>query len=230
MTKTFAFIFARGGSKGLPRKNVLPIGGIPMLAHGIKIARSLREVDQVYVSTDCEEIASIARQYGAEVIDRPSELASDRASEWLAWQHAVDAVVQSIGSFDRFLSLPATAPLRKLEDVQACLNALQVGVDMVITMTPAHRSPWFNMVTTDADGRIRLVSGDGAVKRRQDSQACFDMATVAYVSRPEFILKASSMWDGSVVGVEIPRERSIDIDNALDFAIARFLMEEYELS
>jgi CMP-N-acetylneuraminic acid synthetase len=227
MTKTFAFIFARGGSKGLPRKNVLPIGGMPMLAHGIKVARSLREVDRVYVSTDCEEIASIARQYGAEVIGRPSELASDRASEWLAWQHAVDAVVQSIGSFDRFLSLPATAPLRKIEDVRSCLNALQVGVDMVITMSPAHRSPWFNMVTADANGRVRLVAGAGAVKRRQDSQICFDMTTVAYVSRPEFILRASSMWDGSVVGVEIPRERSIDIDNALDFAIARFLMEEH---
>jgi CMP-N-acetylneuraminic acid synthetase len=230
MTTTYAFIFARGGSKGLPRKNVLPIGGIPMLAHGIKTARSLMEIDQIYVSTDCEEIASIAKHYGAEVIDRPSELASDTASEWLAWQHAINAVVKSVGSFDRFLSLPATAPLRKPEDVRNCLNALQAGTDMVITMTPAHRNPWFNMVTADSDGRVRLVAGDGAIRRRQDSQVCFDMTTVAYVSRPQFILKASSMWDGSVVGVEIPQERSIDIDNALDFAIARFLMEEHELS
>jgi CMP-N-acetylneuraminic acid synthetase len=230
MTKTCAFVFARGSSKGLPRKNVLPIGGIPMLAHGIKIARALQEVDQVYVSTDCGEIASIAKQYGAEVINRPSELASDTASEWLAWQHAINAVIQSAGSFDRFLSLPATAPLRKPEDVRNCLNALQAGIDMVITMTPAHRSPWFNMVTADSDGRVKLVAGDGAIRRRQDSQACFDMTTVAYVSRPEFILKASSIWDGSVVGVEIPRERSIDIDNALDFAIASFLMEEHDLS
>lgn len=207
---------------------MLTIGGIPMLAHGIKIARSLREVNQIYVSTDCQEIASIARQYGAKVIDRPSELASDTASEWLAWQHAIKSLAQSDVSFDRFLSLPATSPLRNIEDVQSCLNALQAGVDMVITMTPAHRSPWFNMVTADEDRRVRLVAGDGAVKRRQDSQACFDMTTIAYVSRPEFILRASSIWDGSVVGVEIPRERSIDIDNALDFAIARFLMEEHD--
>jgi CMP-N-acetylneuraminic acid synthetase len=229
MTKTYAFVFARGGSKGLPRKNVLSIGGIPMLAHSIHSARALQEIDQIYVSTDCEEIASIASQYGAEVIIRPSELASDTASEWLAWQHAINSVAQSVGSFERFLSLPATSPLRKAEDVQNCLNALQAGVDMVITMTPAHRSPWFNMVTADPDGRVRLVAGDGAIKRRQDSRACFDMTTVAYVSRPEFILKASSIWDGSVVGVEIPRERSIDIDNALDFAIAQFLMEQHEL-
>jgi CMP-N-acetylneuraminic acid synthetase len=229
MTTTYAFVFARGGSKGLPRKNVLPIGGMPMLAHGIKTARSLQEIDRIYVSTDCEEIASIAKQYGAEVINRPSELASDTASEWLAWQHAINAVVKSVGSFDRFVSLPATAPLRKPEDVRNCLNALQAGIDMVITMTPAHRSPWFNMVTADSDGRVRLVAGDGGIRCRQDSQACFDMTTVAYVSRPEFILEASSIWDGSVVGVEIPQERSIDIDNALDFVIARFLMEEHEL-
>ncbi len=228
MTTTHAFIFARGGSKGLPKKNLLPIGGMPMLAHGIAIAQSLQEVEQVYVSTDCEEIASIGKQYGAEVINRPSELASDTASEWLAWQHAVNAVIDINGPFDRFLSLPATAPLRKTKDVQSCLNALRAGIDMVITMTPAQRSPWFNMVTADSDGRVGLVAGDGAINRRQDSHACFDMTTVAYVSRPEFILKASSMWDGSVFGVEIPRQRSIDIDNDLDYAIARFLMEDHK--
>jgi CMP-N-acetylneuraminic acid synthetase len=230
MTTTYAFIFARGGSKGLPRKNVLPIGGMPMLAHAIRIAHDLQEVDQVYVSTDCEEVAFIARQYGAEIINRPSELASDTASEWLAWQHAINVLKQSVGSFDRFLSLPATAPLRKPEDVQRCLNALQAGIDMVITMTPAHRSPWFNMVTADLDGKVKLVANEGSIMRRQDSISCYDMTTVAYVSRPEFILKASSMWDGSVVGVEVPRERSIDVDDDLDFAIARFLMEEHERS
>jgi CMP-N-acetylneuraminic acid synthetase len=229
MTKTYAFIFARGGSKGLPKKNILPIGGMPMLAHGITIAHALQDVQKVYVSTDCEDIATIAKQYGAEVINRPPELASDAAPEWLAWQHAINFVIHSVGSFDRFLSLPATAPLRKPKDVENCLNALQEGIDMVITMTPSQRSPWFNMVTADSDGRVGLVAGDGDIKRRQDSQACFDMTTVAYVSRPEFILKASSMWDGSVVGVEVPRERSIDIDNDLDFAIARFLMEYHKL-
>jgi N-acylneuraminate cytidylyltransferase len=202
-----------------------------MLAHGINIARGLEEIDHIYVSTDCDEIRFIAQKHGAKVINRPSELASDTASEWLAWQHAINVVMRSIGPFDRFVSLPATAPLRKAEDVQNCLNALQAGVDMVITMTPAHCSPWFNMVMVDLDGKAKLVAGDGAiVGRRQDARPCFDMTTVAYVSRPEFILKASNMWDGAVIGVEVPRERSIDIDNELDFAIARFLMEDYEQS
>ena len=230
MTKTYAFVFARGGSKGLPKKNILPIAGMPMIAHSIEIAHKLRGVDHIYVSTDCDEIASIAESYGAEVIHRPVELASDTASEWLAWQHAINFVLKSGRPFERFLSLPATAPMRSTEDVQRCLSALQKGIDMVITMAPAHRSPWFNMVTADRNSKVKLVAGNGDVKRRQDSQPCFDMATVAYVSRPEFILSSSSIWDGNVVGVEIPRIRSIDIDDELDFRIARFLMEDHALA
>ena len=131
MTSTFAFIFARGGSKGLPRKNILSICGTPMLAYSIKTARELHAVDRIYVSTDCDEIASIAFQYGAEVILRPAELASDTASEWLAWQHAINFVLDSGHAFDCFLSLPATAPMRKPEDVQRCLDALHEDIDFV---------------------------------------------------------------------------------------------------
>lgn len=225
MTSTFAFVFARGGSKGLPRKNILPICGVPLLAHSIKAARKLRDVDRIYVSTDCDEIASIALNYGAEVIPRPSELASDTASEWFAWQHAIKFVIDSGHSFDRFLSLPATAPMRIPEDVQRCLDALGNDVDFVITMTPAYRNPWFNMVTADKSSKVKLVVGNGDVKRRQDSPSCFDITTVAYVSRPHFILNSTSIWDGTVVGVDIPRHRSIDIDDSFDFSIARFLME-----
>ena len=225
MTKTFAFVFARGGSKGLPDKNILPIGGIPLLAHGIQLALSINEIENIFVSTDSLKIASIAREYGATVIDRPYELSSDTAPEWLAWQHAIDFVQTKYGHFDRFLSLPATAPLRHTEDVQKCLNALITGVDMVITMTSSYRNPWFNMVTANMDGKVRLVAGDGSINRRQDTRTCFDIATVAYVSRPDFILRKSSIWDGNVVGVEVPKERSIDIDDSFDFSIARFLME-----
>lgn len=227
MTRTFAFIFARGGSKGLPRKNILPIGGMPMLAHSIQIAKNLREVERIFVSTDCDEISSVALEYGADVIPRPSELASDTAPEWLAWQHAIQFVEHNFASFDCFLSLPATSPMKNSQDVQRCLDAFRPDVDMVITMSTAHRSPWFNMVTVDLNSKLKLVLGDGGITRRQDARKCFDVTTVAYVSRPEFILNSTSMWDGTVVGVEIPRHRSIDVDDKLDYEIARFLMEEY---
>ena len=154
-----------------------------MLAHSIKTARDLRDVDHIYVSIDCAEIASIARQYGAEVIQRPPELASDTASEWLAWQHAIQFIFDQGNSFDRFLSLPATSPMRIPEDVQRCLDALHEEIDVVISMTPAHRSPWFNMVEVDQDRKVKLVANNGVVKRRQDAPLCFDITTVAYVSR-----------------------------------------------
>ena len=196
-----------------------------MLAHSIKLALSINEVENIFVSTESSKIASISKKYGATVINRPLELASDTTPEWLAWQHAIDFVQRKFGRFDRFLSLPATAPLRNTEDVQKCLNALQEGVDMVITMASSYRNPWFNMVTAEMDGTVRLVAGDGYINRRQDTRACFDVTTLAYVSRPDFILRKSSIWDGNVVGIEVPKERSIDIDDSFDFSIARFLME-----
>ena len=110
--KTFCFIFARGGSKGIPKKNILPIAGLPLLVHSINLAKRLKEVDRIFVSTDCEEISEIAYDQNVEVIKRPLDLAQDDSSEWLAWQHAIKYVESFEEQFDRFLSLPATSPLR----------------------------------------------------------------------------------------------------------------------
>lgn len=228
MQNVRAFVFARGGSKGLPRKNILPIAGLPMMVHGIRMAQQLDNVDGVFVSTDCAEICAIAKDAGAEVILRPPELASDSAPEWLAWQHAVRAVESRHGPFGTFLSLPPTAPLRKIEDIQNCLAALKPNIDIVITMTESRRSPWFNMVSRDASGLLNLVLQQSSVTRRQDSPVSFDMATVAYAARPEFICRAEKIWDGSVAGIEVPIERALDIDTPFDFAIAKFIMEQWD--
>ncbi len=225
--KTCVFIFARGGSKGLPRKNVLPIGGIPLVAHSIKVAQALGDVEAIFVSTDCQEIASIAAAAGAEIIDRPSELASDTASEWLAWQHAIRWVQTRYGSFDCFVSLPPTAPCRSVADVRRCLEALHADIDLVLTITESHRSPWFNMAIKGADGCLELVESGDRINRRQDAPLCYDIATVAYVAHPNFILKSSSIWEGKVHGVNIRSENAIDIDTPTDYVIARFLKEQY---
>jgi len=227
---TCAFVFARGGSKGLPLKNILPLAGLPLLVYSIKIARELDSLIPIYVSTDCPDIARIAEAYGASIIDRPAELASDTASEWLAWQHAVQYVVDNHGPFDRFLSLPPTAPLRNVIDVQRCVDSLTNDVDIVLTMTPARRNPWFNMVVADNANCVHLINGTSSHCRRQDSPECFDLTTVAYVAHPSFILKSSGIWDGVVRGVEIPTERALDIDTPLDYEIARYLVENKNLN
>lgn len=223
--RTFAFIFARGGSKGLPGKNIKELGGIPLLAHGIKLAQAMGHVERVYVSTDDAKIADVARQYDADVIPRPPALATDTASEWLAWQHAIN-YVRSLGhDFDIFLSLPATSPLRNRQDVDNCLAALQADTDAVITVTPSTRSPYFNMISTDKDGLAHIVLGAAEFTRRQDVPLVYDITTVAYVARPDFILIHQSLFDGRVRPIVVPRERALDIDDEFDFKIAEALIK-----
>ena len=220
--RTFAFVFARGGSKGIPRKNLQLLAGKPLLAWSIEMGQSLAEVERVFVSTEDPEITETALSFGAEVLTRPAELAQDTSPEWLAWQHAIKVVEEKFGRFERFLSLPATAPLRSQQDVERCLNRLDKETDVVITMTPATRSPWFNMVCQEPKGDLRLLV-EGNYTRRQDAPIGYDVTTLAYVLRPEFILEKQRLWDGRVKGVEIPPERALDIDTPLDLEIARFL-------
>ena len=138
------------------------------------------------VSTDSDAIAVAARNAGADVpFMRPAELASDTASEWLSWQHALTYLKQSDGDYpDALLVVPATAPLRVTEDLERCLDEFGRGdVDTVITVTDAHRSPYFNMVTAREDGYVGVVMPpQTTVVRRQDAPPVYDMTTVGYVS------------------------------------------------
>lgn len=224
--RTFAFIFARGGSKGLPGKNIKELGGIPLLAHGIRLAKTMDRVERVFVSTDDAQIACVATRFGADVIDRPAALATDTASEWMAWRHAIEHV-RALGlDFDIFLSLPATSPLRNAQDVDNCLDALQADTDVVITVTPSARSPYFNMVSTDAGGLAHIVLGKAEFKRRQDVPLVYDITTVAYVARPDFILTQDGLFAGHVRPVVVPKERAVDIDDEFDFKVAQTLFEQ----
>lgn len=224
--RVFAFVFARGGSKGLPRKNVLPLAGLPLIAHSIRCAQHVAEVDRVFVSTDDAEIADVAREWKAEVIERPAELATDQASEWLAWRHAIVEAQDRAGTFDTFVSLPPTSPLRAKVDVERCLQALRSDVDMVITVTPSARNPYFNMVTRTPDGNSRLCIEGQSHARRQDAPTVYDITTVAYATRPSFVLTHERLFDGRVHSVVVPRERAADIDDALDFQWCDFLLAQ----
>ena len=164
------------------------------------------------------------------MITRPVELSADDSPEWLAWQHAVNWVRNNIGDFDRFISIPTTAPLRLPIDIEKCLRNLDSTTDIVLTMSESHRSPWFNMVRADENENLELIISDGVnPARRQDAPITYDLTTVAYVTRPDFIIKNKSIWDGKVKGVIVPPERAIDIDTELDFKIAEFLLKEREL-
>jgi CMP-N-acetylneuraminic acid synthetase len=227
--KAIACIFARGGSKGLPGKNIRPLGGKPLIAWSIEHALAVNRIKRVLVSTDSEAIAAVAREYGAEVpFIRPAELAQDNSPEWQAWRHALNYLLETTGALPEIMvSVPTTAPLRMVLDIENCLNEYEKGdADMVITVTEAHRSPYFNMVKTKTDGTVGLVNPpQTTIACRQDAPVVYDMATVCYVANPGFMMTHNAMFEGRVKAVQVPVERAIDIDTLLDFQIAECLLK-----
>lgn len=224
--KTFAFIFARSGSKGVPGKNIRPINGKPLLAYSINTAKRIPQISRVFVSTDDKVIADTGSKYGAEIIDRPVELSQDDSPEWMAWAHAIEWLDNKGEGFDCFVSLPTTAPLRKPSDVIACLNSLDNQTDIVVTMTEAKRSPYFNMVRKKDEYIHLLIKNKNIYSRRQSVPLAYDMTTVAYVTRPSFIKNSKNIFDGRVKGVLVPKERSVDIDDEFDFVFAEHLIRK----
>lgn len=224
-----AFIFARGGSKGLPGKNIRELRGKPLIGWAIEQVLAARGIDRVIVSTDSEEIAAVARAYGASVpFLRPEQLARDDSPEWLAWRHALTFVNDLDGVMpDALLSVPATAPLRLTSDIEACLDAYEAGdCEVVITVSPARRNPYFNMVKANPDGTVGLVIPPQAqVTRRQDAPEVFDIATVAYVANVGYVMTEMSLFAARTRAVRVPPERAVDIDDIHDFRIAEALLD-----
>ena len=223
--KTYAFIFARGGSKGLPGKNIKNLCGKPLLVHSIEIAQSIDAISEVFVSTDDDEIKEIALKHKAKVISRPKNLASDTSPEIDSWRHAISYLEESGDSFDQFVSLPTTAPLRSKKDIENALHSFSDSSDIVVTVTESARNPFFNLMKYNEDGYLETFSKNSSIHRRQDAPKCYDLTTVAYVSRPDYILNNANLMDGRVSAVNIPPERAIDIDNETDFFIAEALLK-----
>ena len=226
--KGVGFIFARGGSKGLPGKNIRPFGGKPLIAWAIEHALAVKRIDRVIVSTDSKEIAEVAHEYGAEVpFMRPVQLARDDIPEWLAWRHALDYLYNTTGALPEIMvSVPTTAPLRLPIDIENCLDEYEKhSADVIITVTDAHRSPYFNMVKTNSDGTVELINPlPSVIARRQDAPVVYDITTICYVANPDFVMTHKSIFEGRVRAVHVPPERAIDIDTLLDFQIAERLL------
>ena len=225
--RNFAFIFARGGSKGLPGKNIKPLAGKPLLQYSIDTALASDLIEQVFVSTDDQAIAQVAIEGGAILIERPAELATDQSPEWLSWRHAIEWATEHYGSFDGFVSLPATSPLRSQEDVEAAILKRQADTaDICIAVTPASRSPYFNMVKYNEAGFVELVNQpEGEVSRRQDAPKVFDITTVVYATTPEFVLNNYGLFSGKVASIEVPKARAVDIDDIYDFRLAEAIIK-----
>lgn len=222
-----AMIFARGGSKGVKKKNIRDLAGQPLIAYSIKSALASRDISNVVVSTDDAEIAEVAKSYGAEILMRPQELAEDKTPEIFAWRHAIDSLpyIYGDGGQDLFISLPTTTPLRQPEDINEAIDRYLVDdCDIVFGITPSHRNPYLNMVTVDADNLLHIaISGSDAVNR-QGAPEVFDITTAVYITNIDYVRNCQKLIDGRVGGSFIPPERSIDIDTEYDLYLADLMI------
>ncbi|WP_052669231.1 cytidylyltransferase domain-containing protein [Nitriliruptor alkaliphilus] len=232
MTTRLCTICARGGSKGVPGKNVRDLHGKPLLAHTIEHARDSGAFDTIAVSSDDEHILRTAREYGVDVlVDRPLELASDVAGKPAAIAHAVREAEAATGAhFDTVVDLDVTSPLRLPSDVTAAIALLESSdADNVISAAPARRSPYFNLVELDEGGHVRLSKPlPEAVLRRQDAPRTFDMNASIYVWRRDVFLADPKVFYGRTLLYEMPEERSVDVDSELDWVIVDHLFGSRE--
>jgi N-acylneuraminate cytidylyltransferase/CMP-N,N'-diacetyllegionaminic acid synthase len=230
VTYTLATICARGGSRGVPGKNIRPLAGHPLIAYSIAQAKRCDFVDRLIVSTDSEEIAAVARAYGAEVpFLRPPELARDTSAKVPVIQHAVGEIERHLGhSVDVVVDLDPTSPLRTVDDIAACWRLVQEpGTDVVFTVSPAEKNPYFNMVELDEAGYARLSkAAPTPVHRRQDAPAVYSMNASVYAYQRAHLMDDGRVVSGRARIVTMPPERSRDIDGPLDLAFLEFLVRE----
>ena len=214
-----AFIFARGGSKGVPRKNLRTLGGVSLLARAIRCAKAVPGISRVIVSTDDAEIAEAGRVEGAEVpFLRPAELSSDTAREWQAWRHAIDFVERAPNArpIDIFVSVPPVCPLRNAQDVARAITLYRKGnADIVLSVTPA---------LPDARHERVEVDDTGSASPNRSAQPFYDLVDAVYVTSPAFIRQSDSIWGGRNATIEIPRDRAVDIGTVVDLARAEALL------
>lgn len=228
----YAWIFARGGSKGLPGKNIRPLKGKPLIAYAIETAKKSRFIKEVFVSTDSPDIAAVAEQYGAVVpFLRPAELASDTANERMSWRHAIEWMrsQDQYPPMDILVSLPSTAPLRTAEDVDSAIELYMKGeADTVIAVTKSARHPAFNMVYVDENNyaKVILAQYEKWVPNRQAYPTAYNIAGSVYVSGIDHIMETDSYFQGRVQAIVIPEDHGVDIDTLLDFQQAELILNE----
>ncbi len=221
-------ICARGGSKGVENKNTRMIFGHPLIAHSLRQARESGLFSHIAVSSDNAGILETATRYGADVlVQRPAEMATDTAAKIPAIRHCLlEAEKQAGQKFETLVDLDATSPLRTAQDIIDVLALLDTrSATNVITATPAHRSPYFNMVELDKDGVPRLSKQlPDVIVRRQDAPKCYDMNASIYAWHRQALLDMDILFGPGTRLHVMPRERSIDIDSPLDFRIVEMLL------
>jgi N-acylneuraminate cytidylyltransferase/CMP-N,N'-diacetyllegionaminic acid synthase len=220
---TFALIPARGGSKGIPRKNIKMIAGKPLIVWTIEAALRSSLLSAVVVSTDDLEIAEVARRAGAQVpFMRPAELAQDQTPGLDPVLHALDELPQ----FDSVLLLQPTSPLRTTDDIDGCLNLVtQKKAPSVVSVTEAETHPYWTYRLNTDQTMARFVDV-APVARRQDLPAVFSLNGAMYFADANWLRDSGSLVSAETLAYVMSKEHSVDLDTPLDWKFAELLMKE----
>lgn len=218
---TLFLIPARGGSKGIPGKNIKLFCGKPLICHSIDHARALAPDEMICLSTDSEAIKSIAEDYGLHVpFLRPGALATDTAGSREVMLHALDFYHGQGMDIDRLVLLQPTSPLRRAEDIRACLELYSEDIDMVVSVKDAATNPYYNAFETDAEGFLHISKGPGTYTRRQDAPKVWEYNGAVYVINTGSLRRMPMGLFPRRRMYAMPAERSVDLDTPIDWLMA----------
>lgn len=225
--RTLYVIPARGGSKGIPGKNIKPLAGKPLIAYSIDVARLLASDCDICVSTDDPEIIAIVEQMGLKVpFVRPTELATDNSGTYEVLLHALNHYEQQGIHYDRIVLLQPTSPFRTADDVCNCLKRYSSDIDMVVSVKRASANPYYNAFETDNNGFLQISKGDGNYTRRQDAPPVWEYNGAVYVINTDSLRKMPLSKFPRRVMCEMSESHSLDLDTPTDWLIAEAIIEK----
>jgi len=221
VTRILAVIPARGGSKAIRRKNVKPLNGKPLIYYTLEEALKSKHINRVIVSTEDKEIAQTARACGAEVIERPLELAQDDTPALSVYQHVISYLERMENFYPSIVvALNPTSPCRLVEDIdQAIEKLLDTNCDSVVSVCEVEHPPHW-MYSIEGDRLNPIIKGGERLTRRQDAPNIYRLNGAIYVTYRDVIMEHNRVMGNDTRPFIMPLERSIDIDNDLDFRLA----------
>ena len=221
-----AIIPARGGSKGIPRKNIKKMAGNPLIYYTINEAKKAKYLTRIVVSTEDKKIAKISKKYGVDIIHRPKKLANDKTPSELVCQHVIKYLKNKEDfETDVVVVLQPTSPLRKAKDINSAIKKfLKSDCSSVVSITKAQHSPyWMYKI---GKSKMKKILTDKKITRRQDSPIIYQLNGAIYVTKKETIMKENTLIGKNMFGYIMPYERSIDIDSQIDFDVAELLINK----
>lgn len=227
LMKVLVVIPARGGSKGIPRKNIKLLGNRPLIYYAIDGARAIANDADICVTTDDSEIISVVEEYGLKVpFVRPESLAGDNTGTYEVLLHALDYYKEKGKNYDCIVLLQPTSPFRRVEDIRGALNCFSSDLDMVVSVREASSNPYYNIFEEDPNGFLRISKGNGKYTRRQDAPKVWEYNGAVYVINVESLSRLPMSDFSHIRKYEMDPIHSLDLDTLFDWKIAELLIAE----